>query len=220
VTTFPDPWPIAGLVLRTPRVELRPDDDAGLRELVGEAYAGVHPPEEMPFLSPWTDADPRYMGRGSLQYYWGQRASLASERWSLNFLVRSRGSGRVIGTQKLDGTDFAVIREVSSGSWLGLAHQGQGLGTEMRAAVLGLAFDHLDARTARSEAFTDNTASLTVSRRLGYRDDGSQAHVRRGAPAAMQRLLLDRDGWAAHRPDWTLEVSGLTPECRGLLGAG
>jgi hypothetical protein len=36
----------------------------------------------------------------------------------------------------------------------------------------------------------------------------------------MQRLLLDRDGWAAHRPDWTLEVSGLTPECRGLLGAG
>ena len=39
----------AHLVLRTPRLELRPDDDAGLHELVDVAYRGVHPPEEMPF---------------------------------------------------------------------------------------------------------------------------------------------------------------------------
>ena len=34
------------------------------------AYGGVHPPEEMPFGEAWTDADPRYLGRGILQYYW------------------------------------------------------------------------------------------------------------------------------------------------------
>ena len=62
-------WPLRHLVLRTPRLELRPDDDAGLDELVAVAYGGVHPPEEMPFGEAWTDADPRYLGRGVLQYY-------------------------------------------------------------------------------------------------------------------------------------------------------
>jgi hypothetical protein len=60
-------WPLRHLVLRTPRLELRPDDDAGLDELVAVAYDGVHPPAEMPFAVPWTDADPRYLGRGILQ---------------------------------------------------------------------------------------------------------------------------------------------------------
>jgi len=57
---------------------------------------------------------------------------------------------------------------VSTGSWLGMRHQGKGFGTEMRAAILMLAFDHLGAKTARSSAFTDNPRSLAVSRRLGY----------------------------------------------------
>ena len=213
---IPDPWPLAELVLRTPRLELRPDDDPGLRELVKVAYGGVHPPEEMPFLHPWTDADPRYLGRGSLQYFWRARADLGPGQWAVNFVVRL--DGQVIGMQGLMATDFAVTREVSSGSWLGLAYQGRGFGTEMRAAVLGLAFDHLGARTARSEAFVDNAASLTVSRRLGYRDDGSRVEERRGKAAELQRVLLDPPGWDAHRPGWTLEVAGLDG-CRGLLGA-
>ncbi len=40
----PDPWPVGGLTLHTPRLELRPDDDAGLRELAALALQGVHPP--------------------------------------------------------------------------------------------------------------------------------------------------------------------------------
>ena len=75
------------------------------------------------------------------------------------------------------------------------------------------------ARTARSEAFLDNPASLTVSRRLGYRDDGSLTHVRRGTVATLRRVLLDRAGWEAHRPGWTVDVQGLDG-CLGLLGAG
>ena len=47
-----DHWPLRHLVLRTPRLELRPDDDEGLLELVEEAYLGIHPPGEMPFLVP------------------------------------------------------------------------------------------------------------------------------------------------------------------------
>lgn len=209
-----DHWPLRDLVLHTPRLELRPDDDAGLDGLVAAAYGGVHPPQEMPFLVPWTDADPRYLGRGILQYFWSQRAALAPEGWTVNFLVRH--DGRVIGTQSLTGTDFATTREVKTGSWLGMAHQGDGLGTEMRAAVLLLAFDHLGAVRARSDAFADNHASHRVSAKLGYRRDGSRTVVRRGVAAEDVRLVLDADGF--RRPDWELRAAGVEG-CRGLLGA-
>ncbi|MGE3285761.1 MAG: GNAT family N-acetyltransferase [Pseudonocardia sp.] len=213
--SHPEPWPLRHLVLRTPRLELRPDDDAGLLELVAAAHAGVHPPEEMPFLVPWTDADPRYLGRSSVQHFWQQRSALAPEDWNVHFLVRHEG--RVIGVQSLQAREFGIVREVATGSWLGLAHQGRGLGTEMRAAVLMLAFDHLGAVCARSGAFTDNAASLRVSAKLGYVPDGTVTHVRRGEPAGEVRLRLTPAGFV--RPPWTPQVEGLAG-CLGLLGAG
>ena len=211
----PEPWPLRHLVLRTPRLELRPDDDAGLHELVDEAYRGVHPPEEMPFMVPWTDADPRFLGRGVLQYFWSERARLSPDSWKVHFLVRL--DGRVIGTQGLSGDDFAITREVGTGSWLGLRHQGRGFGTEMRAAALQLAFDHLGATTARSDAFADNVASHRVSAKLGYRRDGSALVARRGVATEDVRLVVSRDEFV--RPDWTVAVEGLDA-CIGLLGAG
>ncbi|MFR9803207.1 GNAT family N-acetyltransferase [Pseudonocardia sp. RS010] len=208
-------WPQRDLVLRTPRLELRPDDDAGLAELVEVAYAGVHPPGRMPFLVPWTDADPRYMGRGTLQHFWAERARFAPDAWALHFLVRH--GGRVIGVQSLTSTQFAARREVDSGSWLGLAHQGRGFGTEMRAAILGYAFDHLGARYARSDAFADNAASLRVSEKLGYVRDGISIAAPRGEPVKNLRMRLTPERFA--RPGWTLVVEGHGPELAGLLGA-
>ena len=207
-------WPLRHLVLRTPRLELRPDDDAGLDELVAEAYRGVHPPEQMPFVVPWTDADPRYLGRGMLQYFWGKRAALAPESWLINFLVRR--DGRVLGTQGVEAVDFGVTREVDTGSWLGMRHQRDGVGTEMRCAVLLFAFDHLGATRARSGVFSDNEASLRISAKLGYRRDGSRTVARRGAPAEEVRLVVAREEFA--RPEWKLEVEGVEG-CLGLLGA-
>lgn len=209
----PDPWPFRHLVLRTPRVELRPDDDAGVRELVEESHHGVHPPEVMPFEIPWTDTDPTDRGRETLQHYWSVRAALAPVRWTVNFLVRL--DGRVIGVQSVVAVDFAVTREIDTGSWIGLRHQRRGLGTEMRAAVLVWAFDHLGATRARSAAFLDNTASLRVSAKLGYRGDGGMTGTRRGERAEKVRLLVTPDTFA--RPAWTPRVEGLDA-CRPLLG--
>lgn len=208
-------WPQRDLVLRTPRLELRPDDDAGLAELVEVAYAGIHPPERMPFLVAWTDADPRYMGRGTLQYFWSERARFAPESWALHFLVRHED--RVIGMQSLTTTQFAARREVDSGSWLGREHQGRGFGTEMRAAILGYAFDHLGARHARSDAFADNVASLRVSEKLGYVRDGISIVAPRGEAVENVRLRLTAERFA--RPGWELVVEGHGPELAGLLGA-
>jgi RimJ/RimL family protein N-acetyltransferase len=213
----PDPWPLRHLTLRTPRLELRPDDDAGMLELVEQTYAGIHDPEWMPFSVPWTEAPREELGRNSLQFYWAQRAALKPDKWSINFLVRL--DGKVIGTQGMQASDFAVRREVDTGSWLGRAFQGRGFGTEMRAAVLQLAFDHLGADTARSGAWSDNAPSHGVSRKLGYRQDGTETLVRRGGRDVMQRLLLSKEWFAEHRPQWMITVDGLTDECRRMLGA-
>ena len=142
-----DPWPLRHLVLRTPRLELRPDDDAGLLELAEEARLGVHPPELMPFVTPWSDAPPEERALSTLQWHWQRRAEMTPARWNVDFLVRF--DARVVGTQELAAADFAVTREVSTGSWLGLRHQGRRIGTEMRAAVLMLPSSTTSARRGR-----------------------------------------------------------------------
>jgi len=211
---MPDPWPLRHLVLRTPRLTLRPDDDEGLHELAALALRGVHPPEQMPFAHPWTDQPPDELARSTLQHHWEARAQLSPSHWRINLLVRHDGA--VIGSQALYGKEFVLTREVSTASWLGVAHQSGGFGTEMRAAVLLLAFDHLGATTARSGAFADNPTSLRVSEKLGYRHDGTNTHARRGERATEIRLVLTAEQFT--RPEWTLRVDGLDG-CRALLGA-
>ena len=56
------------------------------------------------------------------------------------------------------------MRSVATGSWLGLRHQGHGIGKEMRAAVLHFAFAGLGAIEALSGAWDDNKPSLGVER--------------------------------------------------------
>lgn len=121
-----EPWPLAHLVVRSPRLELRPDDDAGLRELALLGAGGVHPAEEMPMGSPWTDEAPQRRARNTMQAFWHRRGSLCPQDWGLNWLIRYRG--QVIGTQLLYAQDFHTTREVGTGSWLGLAYQGRGFG--------------------------------------------------------------------------------------------
>jgi RimJ/RimL family protein N-acetyltransferase len=122
----------------------------------------------------------------------------------------------VVGSQGVRGRDFATLREVSSGSWVGRRYQGNGFGTHMRAAVLHLAFAGLSAGYAISAAFTDNAASLAVSRKLAYADDGLERHSVRGGAAMAQRLRLDRAVWQAHRTV-DVDIHGLAP-CLPLFG--
>lgn len=122
-----------------------------------------------------------------------------------------RGAGGVlVGIQGIGGRQFAVLREVSTGSWFGRSYQGQGIGTQMRAAVLHLAFEGLGAQRAVSAAFADNTASLGVSRKLGYRDEGIERHMARGRPAVTRRLRLTCPDWQSAQSA-PLEIHGLEP---------
>lgn len=139
-------WPPARLRVITPRLELRLPTDAELVDLVDVALAGVHDPQEMPFAHPWTDEPPELVARGLLQWHWSNRASWQPERWNMLFEVFVNGV--IVGAQDMAGRHFRVQREISSGSWLSRAWQGRGLGTEMRDAMLHLAFDGLQAQYA------------------------------------------------------------------------
>lgn len=209
-------WPLVGLRLRTPLLELRWPSQADLDALAALAADGVHDPAVQPFGVAWTDVGPAERARSVLQYHWSRWAAWTPADWRLELAVVR--DGVVVGTQGLSGTDFAIRREVATGSWLGRAFQGQGIGTQMRAAVLALAFEGLDARYACSGAFEDNAASLGVSRKLGYADDGVELFTSRGRPAVSRRLRLDRAAWQAARTV-PVELVGLEP-CLPDFGLG
>lgn len=209
-------WPLVGLRLRTPLLELRWPSQADLDALAALAADGVHDPAVQPFGVAWTDVGPAERARSVLQYHWSRWAAWTPADWRLELAVVR--DGVVVGTQGLSGTDFAIRREVATGSWLGRAFQGQGIGTQMRAAVLALAFEGLDARYACSGAFEDNAASLGVSRKLGYADDGIELFTSRGRPVVSRRLRLDRAAWQAARTV-PVELVGLEP-CLPDFGLG
>ena len=201
-------WPLAGLRLQTPGLELRWPSTEDLGALAELAALGVHDPRVQPFMIAWTDTSPDERARSTLQYHWSRWGSWQPTDWTLE-LVAVR-DGVVVGSQGVGGRDFAVLREVSTGSWLGRHYQGRGIGTQMRAAVLHLAFEGLKARRAVSAAFEDNAASQAVSRKLGYRDDGTEWHVVRGRPAVVRRLRLTRADWQATRTI-PVQIHGLEP---------
>jgi RimJ/RimL family protein N-acetyltransferase len=207
-------WPLFGLRIRTPRLTLRWPTLEDLDALADLAYDGIHDPAEMPFSVPWTDASPEERARATLQYHWSLWSSWMPARWTLELAVIQ--DGVPVGLQGIGATDFAVAREVHSGSWLGRQYQGRGVGTEMRAAVLYLAFAGLGAESATTSAYLDNHASLGVSRKLGYQPDGIERHSRRSKAVTLQRLRLDRARWEATRST-PVDIAGLTG-CFGFFG--
>ena len=210
-------WPLFDLRITTPRIQLRYVDDelaAGLMELA--ATDGVHDPAFMPFTMPWTRFEPPYLQQQGMQHYWRVRAETSAARWGLPMAVID--DGRVVGVQSVMANDFSRSRWVETGSWLGRSHQGRGLGKEMRAAVLHLAFDGLGAEHAGTAAFHDNPSSIGVTRALGYRENGFGMIDREGRFDRMLRFVLTRDDWLRIRRD-EIAVDGLDA-CLPLLGLG
>lgn len=212
--TLADVWPLFALRLTSPRLELRLMRDDDLPDVVDAALAGIHPPERMPFDAPWTDAEPEQLARDFAKYHWHLRTTVQPGTWTLDFVVLHEG--RIIGMQDVRAENLTRTRTISSGSWLTRSAQGHGFGTEMRAAILLFAFDHLDVEVAESSAATWNESSLGVSRRLGYRDAGvSVVEPRPGEPNTMQKLRLERENFA--RPNWPLEVHAVAEARAELL---
>ncbi len=202
--------PLFALRLRTPRLELRLPTRPELEELRDLARAGVHPPVEMPFAVAWTDE--AYSEDWVVAFHEQQRDAWRPEAWDLELGVWA--DGELAGIQALYAKDFAESGVVGTGSWLGQGFQGCGIGTEMRAAVLELAFRGLGAQVARSGAIDGNASSLRVSEKLGYRVTGSGTVSPRGVEVGHTDVELRREDWES---PVAVEISGLGT-CLALFG--
>ncbi|MDI5972777.1 GNAT family protein [Streptomyces sp. SL13] len=207
-------WPLYGLRVTTPRLQLRLPTLELLEELSTVAAGGLHDEDYMPFSAPWSATSPAGRARTTFQHVLGTVAQWQPDAWTLSLAVLCDGA--VVGRQDIMARAFGVTREAETGSWLGLPYQGRGIGTEMRAAVLHLAFAVLGATCMTSVAMTDNAGSLGVSRKLGYRPDGLCVAAVDGVPRTQRRLRLERADWQTNRTI-PVEVTGFEP-CRDLFG--
>lgn len=205
-TTVADLLPALGLRVTAGPLELRGLTDEDVATLVDVVLDGVHDPVRTPFIVPWTDAPAAELPTRFAQYHWRTRAEFSPASWVLNLGVWHEGE--LIGVQGLTTSSYLVTRSAETGSWIGRRHQGRGIGTAMRQAMCAFAFDHLDAAEVTSGAFTDNPASLAVSRKVGYRENG---HVRRerrpGELASTVELVLTVEDLV--RGQHPVEVEGL-----------
>jgi RimJ/RimL family protein N-acetyltransferase len=214
-------WPLFGLRILTPTLELRIPTDDDFPALLDLVIGGIHDPATQPFHNDWTDVPSPQLEWNTLQYWWRSRVGLSPARWDLPFVVVR--NGEIVGIQSVGATNFAVRRWASTGSWLGKDHQGAGIGSEMRRAVVDFTFEHLGALSLSSGAMADNIVSHRVSLGLGYAPNGIEVVERRGERTELTRYLLTRERWLEAKADPSSgggpvdQVEGLDA-CRAMLG--
>ena len=212
MTTAATALPLLALRITAGPVELRGITDDLLGPLADLAV-DIHDPDFMPFGFPWSLTPAPDMPRSVAQYHWGKRASFSPAQWSADFAVFYERE--LVGAQGFATKDYLVTRAGETGSWLNRRFQGRGIGTAMRQVICAFLFDHVDARYITSTAFADNPASLAVSRKTGYTDNGFDVLSRLNKRAIMRRILLEPASLVRYSRDLT--VSGL-PEFRKSIG--
>lgn len=192
-------YPLLDVRVSTPTIELRSATDDLLDQLADLVRAGkthaAPPPHDDPMS--FYEPDPDVRVARWLRAIWRRRGTVDPSSWRLYFVVMR--NGRPIGEQTLTGVDFSRLGTVTTFSWLSVDERGQGLGREMRAAILYLAFAGLDAKEASSDAFVDNHGSNAISRALGYQPNGVEWATRQGEPALLNRWRLTRESWEPSR---------------------
>jgi RimJ/RimL family protein N-acetyltransferase len=212
MTTAATALPLLGLRITAGPVELRGVTDDLLGPLA-ELATDIHDPDFMPFAFPWSLTPAAEMPLSMAQHHWGRRAVFSPAKWSAEFAVFC--DGELVGSQGFITDDYLVKRGGETGSWLNRRFQGRGIGTAMRQVICAFIFDHLDAEYITSSAFADNLASLAVSRKTGYTDNGTERYNRLGKPAIMHRIILEPANLVRYKHELTVE--GL-PEFRASIG--
>jgi RimJ/RimL family protein N-acetyltransferase len=207
-------WPLTQLTLTTPDLVLRVPDETQLDDLAQVAADGVHPPGTLYFPQPWTSGTPEQTARNVVQNHWWARGDWREDNWRLH--LAAFHEGQVVGQQNLSARDVRITREVRTGFWLGQRFQGSGLGTQMRAAVLHLAFVLLGAERVTSTAFADNAASRRVSEKFGYAPNGVHRLAVGDRMVEAHEAVITAEQWRGQTQQPTL-VEGFD-ECRHMFG--
>lgn len=166
----------------------------------------------MPFLTAWTDGigKPDFVDQ-FVGFHYTQRELWQPDEW--HFLPAVWADGELAGIQ---GAELTGLATVETGSWLGQGFQRQGIGTEMRTAMLALLFDGLGIEVATSGALEGNVASARVSEKLGYEPAGEGVASPRGVPVRNRKFRLTLQRWQSGQYA-AVEIDGLEP-CLPLFG--
>lgn len=140
--------------------------------------------------------------RLSIQRYRCNWDARSAESWHLMWGVHRNGS--LIGVHILEAGHFLEPRRVDSSSWLVHESRGLGVGTSMRVAMLGLAFDHLGALAVVTSWKAGNLASLGALRKVGLLENGVRTSRSPSGAFQLQHLRMTRERWLVN--DWRGQV--------------
>ena len=85
------------------------------------------------------------------------------------------------------------------GYWLGVAHWGQGFGTEAARAVIDFFFEEFDAEHLMSGARVANPSSRNILEKCGFQWSGVELHrfEALGSSTPVDRFRLSRGVWSS-----------------------
>lgn len=201
--------PPFGLELRCGPLEMHPVRMEEIPALLDVIAGGIVSPDvpHHPLTVPFSlGEDTMARRRESVRFWWEGWTSATPAKWS--FAMTVLRDGQMVGVQEIGAADFAAVRSVTTGSWLGVQHQGRGTGKLMRQAVCMFAVDHLGARELLSGAFHDNARSIAVSRGTGYQENGRRL-MRRATGEVDELVFMRLLPHQLHRAEYPLEVTGL-----------
>ncbi|MCB9594177.1 MAG: GNAT family N-acetyltransferase [Sandaracinaceae bacterium] len=204
-----DVWPEPAYVVRTKRLELRcyeRSDVATVHEVILDNTEALRP------WMPWIQHEPMSLEeRGELLRAFRARFDAGED---FIYGVFDRDGGAYIGGCGLHPRVGARALEI--GYWIAEDRWGQGLATELAAALTRVGFERMEAERMEIRVVPHNTRSLAVPRKLGYTREGTLRGVLDRARDGRDDLvvfgmLLDEldESPAAYAP---IELEGFLPD--------
>jgi RimJ/RimL family protein N-acetyltransferase len=97
------------------------------------------------------------------------------------------------------GVDWSELDAPELGYWLGVAHWGQGFGTEAARAVIDFTFEEFDIEQLISGARVINPASRNILEKCGFQWSGVELHrfEALGSSTPVDRFRLSRSVWSS-----------------------
>jgi hypothetical protein len=106
-----DVWPVRGVRVTGPVLDLVVPDEGRLSELAALAADGVYDPQNRYLprspVAGWEGGEPLEAQRSFLRYVWAASADWSPRRWNLVLAAVVRD--RCVGVQEFGATDFSVV---------------------------------------------------------------------------------------------------------------
>ena len=143
---------------------------------------------------PWLDYGPDPSGRHRFDRLMQYRTNTATQK---HFVCR-RTDGALLGMMNLNNIVRGVFQGTALGYWVGAPYARTGVMTEAISLALHLAFEGLGLHRVEACIRPENTASIALVRRAGFRYEGLSLRMLQiaGQWADHERWALLGDEWA------------------------